>query len=74
MEGTTRATKALLVKNPSLTQIVNLSSHIPLLLAITSMINKELICYLALATMDESPTCLFFSSSIGNLVVALTTT
>ncbi|KAJ7955979.1 Ankyrin repeat-containing protein [Quillaja saponaria] len=72
MGGNTKAAKALVTKNPSLTQITNLAGLSPLIYAITSTNCKDLVWYLTLVTTDENPGFPFSGSSAGYLVALLT--
>ncbi|KAK4275381.1 hypothetical protein QN277_018473 [Acacia crassicarpa] len=69
--GNTTAAKALVTRNPSLTQIPDFEGFSPLAYAITST-SKELLWYLALVTTDERPACPFSGPSASRLVALLT--
>lgn len=70
--GSTMAAKALVTRNPALTQVTDFAGFTPLLYAITSSTCKELVWYLALTTTDERPSCPFSGPSAGRLVALLT--
>lgn len=66
------AAKALVAKNPSLTQIIDFRGSTPLIYSITSTRCKEMVWYLVLNTTDERPGCPFSGPSAGLLVALLT--
>lgn len=70
--GNATAAKALVTKNPSVTQITDFEGFSSLVYAITSSTSKELVWYLALVTTDERPACPFSGPSASRLVALLT--
>ncbi|KAI4344600.1 hypothetical protein L6164_011807 [Bauhinia variegata] len=70
--GSLNAAKAMVTKNRSLTQIITLAGHTPLLFAITSTRSKQFVRYLAFTTTDDAPACPFSGPSANYLVTFLT--
>jgi hypothetical protein len=66
--------KALVAKNPSVTQVTDFKGFTPLIYSITSTRCKEMVWYLVSNTTDESPSCPFSGPSASQLVALLTTT
>ncbi|KAK7305200.1 hypothetical protein VNO77_43101 [Canavalia gladiata] len=66
------AAKALVAKNPSLTQLTDFKGFTPLIYSITSARCKEMVWYLVLNTTDERPGCPFSGPSSVQLVALLT--
>ncbi|XP_027341138.1 uncharacterized protein LOC113854380 [Abrus precatorius] len=66
------AAKALVAKNPSLTQLTDLKGFTPLVYSITSARCKEMVWYLVSNTTDERPGCPFSGPSATQLVALLT--
>jgi ankyrin repeat protein len=72
MGESVNAAKALVAKNPSVTQLIDFKGLTPLMYSITSTRNKELILYLYMNTTDEGPGCPFSGPSASQLVALLT--
>ncbi|KAG2394722.1 uncharacterized protein HKW66_Vig0079030 [Vigna angularis] len=66
------AAKALVTKNPSLTQLTDFKGFTPLIYSITSAKCKEMVWYFVLNTTDERPGCPFSGPSAAQLVALLT--
>ncbi|XP_027191427.1 uncharacterized protein [Cicer arietinum] len=66
------AAKALIAKNPSLTQIADSKGFTPLLHSVTYNRCKEMVWYLVLNTTDDRPGCPFSGPSASQLVTLLT--
>ncbi|XP_020204464.1 uncharacterized protein LOC109789839 [Cajanus cajan] len=66
------AAKALVGKNPSLTQQTDFKGFTPLIYSITSARCKEMVWYFVLNTTDERPGCPFSGPSASQLVALLT--
>ncbi|XP_045821446.1 uncharacterized protein LOC123914367 isoform X2 [Trifolium pratense] len=66
------AAKALVAKNPSVTQVIDFKGFTPLMYSITSTQCKEMVGYLVLNTSDERPGCPFSGPSASQLVALLT--
>ncbi|XP_004500133.1 uncharacterized protein [Cicer arietinum] len=66
------AAKALMAKNPSLTQVTDFKGFTPLIYSITSTRCKEMVWYLVLNTTDDRPGCPFSGPSASQLVALLT--
>jgi hypothetical protein len=65
------AAKALVIKNPSLTQETDFKGFTPLIHSITSTRCKEMVWYLVLNTTDERPGCPFSGPCTSRLVALL---
>ena len=72
MGESTSAAKALVAKNPSLTQLTDKKGFTPLIYSITSSKCKEMVWYFVLNTTDEEPGCPFSGPSADQLVALLT--
>lgn len=72
MGESVNAAKALVAKNPSVTQVTDFKGFTPLIYSITSTNCKEMVWYLVLNTTDERPGCPFSGSSSSHLVALLT--
>ena len=72
MGKSVKAAKALVAKNPSVTQVTDFKGFIPLINSITSTRCKEMIWYLLMNTTDERPGCPFSGPSASKLVAFLT--
>ncbi|XP_061360957.1 uncharacterized protein LOC133304895 [Gastrolobium bilobum] len=68
----TKTAKALVAKNPSLTQLTDFKGFTPLIYSITSTRCKEMVWCLVLNTTDERPGCPFSGPSARELVALLT--
>ncbi|MCH85937.1 ankyrin repeat family protein [Trifolium medium] len=66
------AAKALVTKNPCVTQVTDFKGFTPLIYSITSKRCKEMVWYLVSNTTDERPSCPFSGPSASQLVALLT--
>ncbi|WJX31572.1 hypothetical protein P8452_19986 [Trifolium repens] len=66
------AAKALVAKNPSVTQLTDFKGFTPVMYSITSSRCKEMVGYLVLNTSDERPGCPFSGPFASQLVALLT--
>jgi hypothetical protein len=64
--------KALVAKNPSVTQVTDFKGFTPLINSITATGCKEMVWYLVSNTTDETPSCPFSGPSASQLVALLT--
>jgi hypothetical protein len=72
MGDSVNTAKALVDKNPSITQVTDFNGFTPLIYSITSTRCKDMIWYFVSNTTDESPSCPFFGPSASELVALLT--
>ncbi|MCH87874.1 ankyrin repeat family protein [Trifolium medium] len=66
------AAKALVAKNPSVTQVTDFKGFTSLINSITATECKEMVWYLYMNTTDETPGCPFSGPSASQLVALLT--
>lgn len=72
MGDSTSAAKALVAKNPSLTQLTDFKGFTPLIYSITNARYKDMVWYFVLNTTDERPGSPFSGPSASQLVALLT--
>jgi ankyrin repeat protein len=72
MGKSVNAAKALVAKNPSVTQVTDFKGFTPLINSITATGCKEMVWYLYMNTTDETPGCPFSGPSATQLVALLT--
>ncbi|KAL5572354.1 hypothetical protein UlMin_021951 [Ulmus minor] len=72
VSGSLRTAKALIKKNPTLTNILDKTGHTPLLIAVAlGCQHKDLVWYLSMVTKDEGPTRHFSGPLGGDLAITL---
>lgn len=72
MGDSTSAAKALVAKNPSLTQLTDFKGFTPLIYSITNARYKDMVWYFVLNTTDERPGSPFSGPSASQVVALLT--